>query len=114
MDDFVDYSASISPAPVTFYYCNSTWKDLSVWSCVGFPALCGHMNGQKCEKIFLKDSNELRIFNQLKSEAIFEYEKKGNKYGTNCTLKLILQPFAYNIYTIKTCQVHKGRFCGAK
>lgn len=103
---------------VTFYYCNSVlslWKDASTWSYIGFPTLCGHIDGKKpCNKIFLKDSDELDRFDYLRVEAITKYKDEGNEYDWGCTLKLTLEPAEYNTYTIKTCEVHKGRFCAAK
>lgn len=109
---------SVEDNSVTFYYCNSVlsfWKDSSIWKHVGFPALCGHIDGKKpCHKIFLKDNNELTRFFQLSSEAIDRYKNEENEYSWGCTLKLTLEPAGYNSYTIRTCEVHKGRFCAAK
>jgi hypothetical protein len=93
----------------------SQWKDSSLWSYVGFPALCGHIDGKKsCTKIFLKDNDELDRFTQLKVEAKNKYKNEGNEFDWGCTLKLTLEPSDYNTYTIKSCEVHKGRFCAAK
>lgn len=102
----------------TFYYCNSVlslYKDSTLWSYVGFPALCGHIDGcSKCTKIYLKDNAELTNFDNLRRDAIKRFEDEGNKFNFTCTLKLILEPAQFNTFTITSCEVWEKRYCPAK
>ena len=106
---------------MTFYYCNSVmqnFKDASIWSYIGFPALCGHLNGSKCKKIFLSNSGELKFFHTLRANAINRYNQnnENDKFNWSNILKLELVPDPHykNTYSVVSCDVHKGRFCPAK